>query len=182
MANRLGSAHESIRKLANKEETRRAIEHLENKLNFVLGEQLLPQKQNNQSIHTVDIDIKGGLKSASSSLDHSQHNSKQTLRGQLAENTPRTLRNNYKAKDKRIVTSLHSNIMNAEQTEGRDKEGRLSLILEKCDKPEEGTVRVLRSSMMREREVNLLKQKSAAALEIGKTKLKPRLKKERLIF
>jgi hypothetical protein len=46
---------------------------------------------------------------------------------------------------------------------------------------EEVTARI-RDSLVRERETNLLKQKSAAALEVGKVKLKPRLKKERLIF
>jgi hypothetical protein len=35
---------------------------------------------------------------------------------------------------------------------------------------------------MRDREVNLLKQKSAAVLEAGKMKAKARLRKERMIF
>jgi hypothetical protein len=89
-----------------------------------MGEQQVPRKQENQSVHTVDIGIKGCLKSVSSSQDHtrelSQHNSKQTLRGQPTEQLPRTARNEQRVKAKRIVTSLHSHFINAAQTDDRD--------------------------------------------------------------
>ena len=82
---RLTQTHEFIRKLANRDETRRAIEFLEGKLNF-LAEKPEAGKQMRQTMHLVEIDAK--------ELSHS-HN-KHTLRGQPFENTLRTLRNDQK--------------------------------------------------------------------------------------
>jgi hypothetical protein len=123
--------------------------------------------------------MKGCLKTTSTG--HDSHHDRHTLRNQPAENTPHTLRNDERVKPKRLVTSLHANIPYPTHTEARNNEGRLSLIVEKSDQLDATTVR-LRNSVMREREVNLLKQKSAAALEAGNGKPKPRLRKERLIF
>ncbi len=165
--------------MANKEETRRAIECLEEKLNLVLID-YPPPKLNQQSVHTVQLDINPCPKSTSNT--HESHHSRHASHNPPPENTPRTLRNDERLKLKRLITSLHTNIPNPAQKEIRNKDSRLSLIFEKNDQHEQTTVRLIRNSAIREREVNLLKQKSAALLEADKGKTKARLRKERLIF